>query len=294
MNRAGGDEGANLLAALLAVACTGIFAIVFASGRFAADVASPLQLMFLRYAGGFITIVVVAAFRRETVSSLRSAIPMRHFFRAGSGAVAGCALLYGNAEMPIVDVAAISLLSPVFMVLLGISLLGDRLSAMRVLGMAVSAGGAAWIIASRGAFTSFEASYLLPAAVVVAGAFMLAVEGILIKVLATADRPLVTLAHVNLFGTLLLAIPAALTWRAFDWTGFVPLLLGPLALFGQYLNIRANMLARVSVLAPLSYTSLVFAALIGWALFGELPTSAVVVGALVIVIGGAILALSKR
>jgi drug/metabolite transporter (DMT)-like permease len=50
----------------------------------------------------------------------------------------------------------------------------------------------------------------------------------------------------------------------------------------------------VSVLAPVGYSSLVFATLIGWAFFGEVPTPGVVVGAGLIVAGGLVLALSRR
>ncbi|HEV2517339.1 MAG TPA: DMT family transporter [Devosia sp.] len=284
----------NATAVALAIACTGIFSLIFVSGRFAGELASPLQIMFLRYAGGFLTVVAVALLQGETWFSLQSKLRWRHALRALSGAFGGAAIIYGNAQMPIVDVTAISLLSPVFLILLGIVILSDRLTGWRMLGIAISLAGAIAVVVSRGALTNADPSYLLPAAVVVAGSLSLAVEGLLIKILATADRPLVTLAHVNLFGMLILLVPAVLTWRSTGWINLALLGIGPLAIFAQYLNIRANMLAHVSVLAPLSYTSLVFAALIGWLCFAELPTPGVVLGALVIVIGGALLALSRR
>src|SRR5690554_7156198 len=52
----------------------------------------------------------------------------------------------------------------------------------------------------------------------------------------------------------------------------LPIFLGPMAILGQYFNIRAYSLAKVSVLAPLSYASLLFAALIGWLFFSEIPS----------------------
>ncbi len=282
------------LAAFYAIAVAGIFPLIFVSGRLVGDLASPLQIMFLRYAGGFLTIVVVALFRGETFKTMSSPKPSRHLMRAFCGALGGATLIYGNAEIPVVDVTAISLLSPVFLILLGISILGDRLTVWRTAGIVVSLAGALLIVASRGAFSHADLDYLIPVLVVVVGSVLLAVESLFIKILASTDRPLVTLGSVNLLGMLVLLIPALLTWRSPGWVNLALLGLGPLAIFGQYLNIRANQLARVSLLAPLSYTSLVFAALIGWAFFAELPTPGTIAGAVVIVLGGAWLALGRR
>jgi drug/metabolite transporter (DMT)-like permease len=284
----------SLTAVLYAVLVAGIFQLVFVSGRFAGDLASPLQIMFLRYVGGFLTISAVAILRGETLGMLRSPKPMRHVLRALTGALGGATLIYGNTQIPVMDVTAISLLSPVFLILLGISILGDRLTRPRVAGIAISAVGAGVIVLSRGAFSSADANYFVPVLVVVAGSFLLALESLFIKILSATDRPMVTLAIVNFLGMAILLVPAALTWRSTGWVNLALLGLGPLALFGQYLNIRANVLARVTVLAPLSYTSLVFAALIGWLAFAQVPSPGVVLGATIIVIGGLVLALWGR
>lgn len=282
------------VAAIYALLVAGIFTLIFVSGRIVGDLASPFQIMFLRYAGGFITIVAVALLRDETWRTLQSPKPIRHVWRALTGGLGGVTLIYGNSQIPVVDVTAISLLSPVFLILLGISFLGDRLTGVRLAAVAISLAGAAVIVLSRGAFSAADASYLVPMLVVIAGSFLIALEGMLIKILSATDRPMVTLASVNLLGLLILLVPAVLTWRSTGWVNVALLGLGPLAIFGQYLNIRANMLARVSALAPLSYSSLVFAALIGWLFFAELPNEGVAAGAVIIVIGGLVLAFAGR
>lgn len=282
------------LAAIYALLVAGIFTLIFVSGRIVGDLASPLQIMFLRYVGGFLTIVVVALLRGETWRTLKSPKPMRHVWRALTGGLGGATIIYGNTQIPVVDVTAISQLSPVFLILLGISVLGERMTGVRLAAVAISLVGAVVIVLSRGAFSAADASYLVPMLVVIAGSFLLALEGLFIKILSATDRPLVTLASVNFLGMMILLIPALLTWRSTGWVNFALLGLGPLAIFGQYLNIRANMLARVSALAPLSYSSLVFAALVGWLFFAELPNEGVVAGAVIIVIGGLVLALAGR
>ena len=47
-------------AVLWVTASVGFFSLVFASGKFAGDIASPLQILFLRYIGGLITLLIIS------------------------------------------------------------------------------------------------------------------------------------------------------------------------------------------------------------------------------------------
>lgn len=284
----------NLVAAFYAIAATCIFSLIFMSGRFTGDAASPIQIMFLRYVGGLLTVMIVCFWRSQSWASLQSPYRLSQFWRVFTGAAGAIALIYGNAHMPLVDASAINLLRVVFLIMLGMILLGERLNRSRFIGIVICIAGAAFIMVARGAFSGFGAEYLLPAGVVLIGSMFVAAEGLFIKILATSDRPLVTIVHANVFGVLLLAIPAALTWGSLGLVNGALLMLGPVAILGQYLTIRANSLASVSVLAPLSYSSLIFAALMGWVFFAEIPTLAVALGAATIAAGGIVLALTRR
>ena len=250
--------------------------------------------MFLRYVGGLFTITIVCLWQSQSWSSLQSPYRLSQFWRVFTGATGAIALIYGNAHMPLVDASAINLLRVVFLIVLGMIILGERLNRSRSLGIIVCIIGAALIMVARGAFSGFGIEYLLPAGVVLVGSMFVAAEGLFIKILATSDRPLVTIVHANVFGVLLLLIPAVLTWGSLGPVNFALLMLGPFAILGQYLTIRANALASVSVLAPLSYSSLIFAAVIGWAFFAEVPTLGVALGAATIAAGGIVLALTRR
>jgi len=61
----------------------------------------------------------------------------------------------------------------------------------------------------------------------------------------------------------------------------------------QYFTIRGYRIADISVVGPIDYTWLVFAAIIGYVFFNEIPTVGVVLGALLITIGGVLLAALK-
>ncbi|HEY4200853.1 MAG TPA: DMT family transporter [Devosiaceae bacterium] len=290
----GRRDWTNLKSVAYVLGATGIFSFIFASGRFAGELASPLQIMFLRYASGLLTVLVIARLRGESWRSMQSEHRTSQALRALAGGLGGAAIIFANAHMPLVDATAISLLSGVFLLVLGVIVFNERLRLAHVVGTAACLGGAAMVMAARGALSGLDASYLVPAAVTVLGALLIAIESAYIKYLAVVDRPLVTLAHVNLFGMLILLIPAALTWQSLGPVNLALAMIGPLAILGQYLNIRGYTLASVSVLAPISYASLIFSALLGWIFFMQTPTVGVIAGAVVIAIGGTIIALSRR
>jgi drug/metabolite transporter (DMT)-like permease len=289
------DELRNVEAVLFKLAGGLFFALMFASGKFAGELASALQILFLRYVGGFLTLlIIVGIVRGRDFARLRSNHWQLQLTRTICSAFGGVAMIHANAHMPIADANAISLLSAVFLVCLGMLIFHERPTYWHVAGTMVCIAGAATIAMSRGVFSSFDASYVWPALIALLAAGLFACEGIFIKMLSRIDDTLTTLLYVNFFGIVLLLVPAFATWRSWGPENFLFIALGPLAITAQYCNLRAFTLARVSVLAPVSYSSLVFATLIGWIFFSEVPTAGIIAGAGLIVAGGLVLALSRR
>lgn len=284
----------NTKAIAWVAAGTALFSFIFASGKFAGGSVTSLQILFLRYIGGLATLLLVVAARRERLSAYRSLNPLSHFMRAVFGASGGGALIYASANMPIVDATAIGLLYVVFVIPLGVLVLKERLSRQHLGGIAICCAGAAIIMASRGAFTEFQLAYIFPAGIAVVGAALLAVEGLMIKMLSCADRTMTLLLYVNTFGILLMVGPAAMQWVPLSVEGALPfVLLGPLAVTAQYCIVQGYRLASLSVVGPVDYTWLIFAGLIGLLFFGEQPTWGVLVGSAIIAAGGIVLAVIK-
>ncbi len=273
---------------------TALFTLVFASGKLAGDSASALQILFLRYIGGFLTLTAITYLSGKSLKFYASRQPSSHFFRAVFSAFGGVSAIHAAANMPIVDATAIGLLEAIFTVLLGVLLLGERISRPHWVAIIISFSGAAVMMASKGAFQSLHAGYLWPAAFALLGAILIACESIMIKILTSSEKPMTVLLYVNAFGLLLLSVPAVLTWRSTLLLDNLPfLLLGPFAITAQYFVIRGFRLADVSVLGPVSYTWIVFAAILGFFVFGEIPEAGTVAGAAIIVVGGVKLALLK-
>lgn len=284
----------NTKAIAWVVVGTALFSLIFASGKFADGNASSLQILFLRYIGGLATLLLVVAARRERLSAYRSPRPLSHFMRAIFGASGGGALIYASANMPIVDATAIGLLYVVFVIPLGVVVLKEQLNGQHLRAIAICCAGAVLIMASRGAFTAFHLSYVFPAGIAVLGAALLAVEGLMIKMLSSSDRAMTVLLYVNTFGILLMAGPAVMQWVPLSLeTAMSCVLLGPLAVTAQYCIVHGYRLAPLSIVGPVDCTWLIFAGLIGYLCFGEKPTLGVAAGSAIIAIGGIMLAIIK-
>lgn len=273
---------------------TALFSLIFASGKFADGSATPLQILFLRYIGGLATLLMVVAARRERLSAYRSPKPLSHLIRAVFGASGGGALIYASANMPIVDATALGLLYVVFVIPLGVLVLKERLTSQHLGAVAICCAGAAIVMVSRGAFTSFHLAYIFPAGIAVLGAALLAIEGLMIKMLSHSDRAMTVLLYVNAFGILLMAGPAAMQWVPLSLGSALSfILLGPIAVTAQYCIVQGYRLASLSIVGPVDYTWLIFAGMIGFLFFGEMPTFGVAAGSAIIAIGGIMLAIIK-
>ncbi|MGV1949296.1 DMT family transporter [Agrobacterium vitis] len=249
---------------------TALFSLIFASGKFADGTATPFEILFLRYIGGLATLLLAVTARRKRLPAYRSAKPLSHFMRAIFGASGGGALIYASANMPIVDATAIGLLYVVFVIPLGVLVLKEQLTSRHLGAVAVCCAGAAIVMASRGAFTGFHLAYVFPAGIAVLGAALLAVEGLMIKMLSNSDRAMTVLLYVNAFGILLMAGPAAAQWVPLSIESAMSfLLLGPIAVTAQYCIVQGYRLASLSIVGPVDYTWLIFAGLIGFLFFGE-------------------------
>jgi drug/metabolite transporter (DMT)-like permease len=126
-------------------------------------------------------------------------------------------------------------------------------------------------------------------------AAMFAVYQILTRKLATIDDPRTTILHTGFAGAVVTSLvqPAFWIWpSAPDWGLLV--LLGLLGALGHGLLVLAYSRAPVSLLAPLSYTQLIWATLAGVLVFSDWPDLWTLGGAMVIATGGILVALPDR
>jgi len=278
---------ANAKGALWLLIGTALFTLIFASGRFAGPLLAIPQILLLRYASGFVTLLVVAKAGGHSLVSLRSPRPGQHFLRACFGCFGGLSAIYAAAHMPVAAASAIGLLEGIFVVALAVVMLGETVGWRHWLaGLTCGLGALAVVIGQHSATTPFG-DVTIPAAMALLGAVLMAFEIIYVKRLTKGDTPLSMLAHVNLFSFLLMLVPAWLSWKSVGPGPILAcLMLGPVAILAQYCNIRGYRLADIAVAGPIGYSWIVFAALLGLLAFGEVPDLKAGLGCLTILAGG--------
>jgi drug/metabolite transporter (DMT)-like permease len=179
---------------------------------------------------------------------------------------------------------------PLFVAVLAVPMLGERLDLPRAVAIFVGMAGALMIV--RPGSTVFTAYSLLPVAMAVCNALY----QILTRKVAGMEHPLTSLIWGAIVGAVLFSAVAPFAWAtpqtAFHWA-----LLGVIGLFasiGHYLLIRAYDYANATLLAPYTYTAMVWAIALGFAVFGHLPDGWSVGGMAVIVASGLFLAGRQR
>ena len=248
--------------------------------------ATPLLLLLVAYEGGLGAIVA----RRPGALALRGLIMF----------CAYTAYYLGLAAMPIATCVALFFTAPLFITILAMPLLGERVGPRRW--MAVLVGFAGMLMMLRPNSDVFDWTSLLP----VAAALCYGLSQIMARRLGTFDQASVMAFYGNCVflvgGLVLSAIFGSGTFAdeenrslAFLLRGWVTptltdLLLmmacGVVAAAALFLLTHAYTIAEANTIAPFEYTALVWGVLYGWLFWNELPDSWTWVGIVVIMAAG--------
>jgi drug/metabolite transporter (DMT)-like permease len=186
--------------------------------------------------------------------------------------------------------SSIFFMVPIIVALLGAWLLAERIEAARW--AAILAGFAGVLLIVRPGSGEFHAAMLLS----VGNAFLVALFNLMTRRLAAYDSP-ETIQYLPAVGATLLLAPFAIAaWQAppgpLEWA--VACLLGVCGAAGHYLLALAHRYAPASVLAPFLYQQVIYMALFGYLVFGDLPSANVWLGSAVVVASGLYLFARER
>lgn len=290
--RAAGAGGAVLpmLAVVLAAAS---FVCMDATIKTLAARFDAVQLTFLRFASG--SLFAIALWLR-----FRTPLPSRpqwrwHVLRCALLLVSLVAYFHALTLLPLVEAVAVSYLAPILISVLAVLILKERPSPSIWVALGFGAVGVAVSLAPElaAADTPGGRAHLEGLTAVTIAAF--AFSGVMIVTRHQAQRdPLWTVLLVqNLLPLFVLALPAAVRWQPLAAADALPVLLaGATATVGLLAITWAFGRIDASRAAPLEYTGFVWAALLGYALFGEVPSATTLLSAALIV-GGCLLLLRR-
>jgi len=257
--------------------------------RLAATYPVPM-LVWSRYALHFLLMVVFLApsMRLKLITTKR---PGRQITRATCLLAVTFFNIAALQVMPLAETTAIVFAAPLMVTLMAGPLLGERIGPLRWVAVVTGFVGVLLIARPGGALVAEGVALALGAAV------SYAAYQILTRQLSPTETPVNMLFYTALVGTGVTSL--ALPWL---WEGPMPgpldaLLIASLGIYGgcgHFLLIRAFRDAPASMLSPILYVQLLWATLIGWFGFGQLPDGWGLVGILTIGGAGVLIAIDGR
>jgi drug/metabolite transporter (DMT)-like permease len=271
----------QLLGILLALAAMLLLSLMDLLAKYLGQSLPVAQIAWARYFFQFI-IMLAMFWPRRGLGLIRTARPGLQLFR--SLLLVLCTVIFFTAikYMSLADAVAISFVSPLMVTALSVPLLGEAVGWHRWSAVAIGFVGA-MIIVRPGMGVMHWAAWLL-----LGLALAFALYQIATRMLSQTDDPMATLFISAVVGAVLTSLVVPFYWQTPEslWVWLMLALMGILGGAGHYILIRSFEFAPVSVLAPLSYTALLWNTLFGYWVFANLPDRWTLAGAAVLIATG--------
>ena len=254
----------NLRGVLLMLIATICFSLMHALIRHMSTQLHPFELAFFRNLFGLL--VVMPWFVRYGLRPLKTKRLGLHGLRAGINVMAMLMFFYALSVTPLADVAALSFTAPIFATVLAIVVLKEVVGRRRW--AAILFGFCGTLVLLRPGFEMVSQGQIL---VVVSASFW-ACALIVIKILGRTESSVTITTYLILLMAPLSAIPAAMVWRTPTVEQLsLMALMGVLGTFGQLLMTQALKEGDTNVVMPLDFLKMIWAVLLGFFIFGEVP-----------------------
>lgn len=245
------------------------------------------QLIFVR---GVISMLVLGliAWRTEGLRILRTSKLRSHATRSLAGTASMFCWFTALTLIPLADFTAISFTAPMFLTVLAMVLLGERIHAYRWSALVIGFVGVLITIGPHLRFGGDSFGVLLAfGAAVFSALAMVALRGMSGS---SGEHPLAITFYFALTTVVCSAVTAVGGWpmpTLEQWAWIVVAAL--FGAFGQLLMTMSYRYAEASTLAPLDYTNLLLAVALGYYIFGELPHWSMWIGAPLVIAAGLII-----
>jgi drug/metabolite transporter (DMT)-like permease len=201
-----------------------------------------------------------------------------HLVRVALAVVAMTCGFTAFIHLPLAEATAIGFAKSLFVTVLALFILREVAGPRRWIAVLVGFAGVLIMVQPGPAGFNFYSILAVIAAAAAAGVM------VIIRKLSRHDRSVTILSYQAIMVGLLMLVPTVYYWvtpTLEQW-----LIMGAIGLFsvvGQLMNIQGFKEGEASAVAPMDYTRLIYAALIGFAVFGEVPDLDTALGAALII-----------
>jgi drug/metabolite transporter (DMT)-like permease len=187
--------------------------------------------------------------------------------------------------MPLADAVAISFSAPLFLTLLSIPLLGERVGRHRWAAVLVGFLGVLLMMRAGGGFGGGFAS--TGALLALLSAAIGASVTIAVRRMTLTEASVTLVTYQTLVTTVLSAALLPFAWTTPAWPDVLAMAaIGLCSAAGQFWWTQAFRFAPAAVAAPFSYLAMIWALLLGYFVWGDLPTLPLLGGAMVVAASG--------
>ena len=260
------------------------FALMAALVKEAGQLGIPLlQIIFVRaLVSVVLSLIDIGRSRVHPLGNRKALL----FARGFSGFLALTGVFYALFHLSIAQATVLQYLHPVFTALLAFLFLAERPTTATLACIALSLLGLACMVAPYWTASDTTTAPLWPVIAGLGGAFGSGVAYTLVRKLVITEHPSVIVLYFPL-----ICVPGALLLGGADFiwptaAGWGVLLgVGCFTQLGQLALTKAMQLDAASRVTSLSYVQIIFAAILGWLAFGEIPTRATLLGGGLILLG---------
>lgn len=204
-----------------------------------------------------------------------------NFYRAAAMTGSTFCFITGLSYLPIADAIAIAFAAPLLTTLLAVFCLRERVGLHRW--VAIFFGFIGVIIIVQPTDDAFKVAALAP----LGAAFFGAIRDVITRKITSSESSFTILLTSMFLITLAGYLTFPLGWSEFQvehiWLFLCSSILVGVA---QYLMIEAFRLGEVGLISPFKYSSLLWAVIIGFIVWGDIPGYFVLVGATILIISG--------
>ncbi|WP_170561676.1 DMT family transporter [Ruegeria atlantica] len=275
-----------ILAVALKTSAVFLFTVMAGIIKAKSDHFPPGEMVFFRSLFAIPVIVIWLIARGELAQGFVVRKPSGHFWRGVLGTTAMGLTFTGLGLIPLPEATAIGYATPIFTLILAAIMLGERIRTIRIAAVAIGLLGVLIMIWPRLGGNNMEAAATIGALCILGATVARAFVQIHIRQLVQVDHPAAIVFYFSMTATILSGLTIFWGWVVPTWeqAGFL-ILAGLVGGVAQILVTSSYRFGQASMLAPYDYTSMIFAIVIGYVWFSELPTLVMLAGAALVIAG---------
>lgn len=272
-----------------------LFVIMAALIKAASDVVPPGEAVFFRSFFALPIILGWIALRGELRTGLKTQNPMGHLWRGMFGVSAMACGFAGLGLLPLPEVTVLGYAAPILTVLFAALLLGERIRLIRMSAVVIGLVGVVIVMLPQLGNDEMGTAARWGVALVLASATLRALAHVHIRKLVQDETTSAVVFYFASTASIFALMTAPFGWVLPDALTAAQLIgAGLVGGVAQILLTSSYRHAEAAFLAPFDYASILFALVIGYTIFNEIPTIHTIIGSIIIIAAGVLIIWRER